>query len=153
MGKAIHWFRRDLRLSDNAALTLALEEADEVICLFVLDPKLIDKPKTSSARLAFLYSSLESLSKKLEQRGGRLIIRRGEIVPELHRVLKETRADTLYFNRDYTTYARKRDDVVERELSKAGYKVQSVKDLVMFEKDELLTGSNGIYTVYSPYKR
>lgn len=153
MGKAIHWFRRDLRLSDNSALTQALEEADEVICLFILDPKLIDKPGTSQSRLAFLYSSLAALSQKLEQSGGRLIIRQGAIVPELHRVLKESGATSLYFNRDYTTYARKRDEEVERELGEAGFKVQSVKDLVLFEKDELLTGNGGIYTVYSPYKR
>jgi len=153
LATAIHWFRRDLRLGDNLALTQALEEADQVIGLFILDPKLIDQPKVSLARLAFLYSSLEVLAKKLEKRGGRLIIRRGGIVPELLRVLKESEAKALYFNRDYTSYARKRDEGVEREIRAAGFEVHSLKDLVIFEKDELLSQSGGVYTVYSPYKR
>ncbi len=153
MTKTVHWFRRDLRLSDNAALTLALQEADEVIGLFILDPNLTDKPQTSPARLAFLYSSLAALAKKLEQHGGRLIIRRGGIGPELHRVMQESGASTLYFNRDYSPYARRRDEAIERELSAAGFSVRSVKDLVMFEKDELRTNGGGFYTVYSPYKR
>jgi deoxyribodipyrimidine photo-lyase len=153
MARAIHWFRRDLRLSDNAALTLALEEADEVIGLFILDPKLLDKPGVSQARVAFLYSSLAALAKKLEQRGGRLVIRRGMVVPELRRALKESGTSTLYFNRDYTTYARRRDEEVERELSEAGFNVKTAKDLVLFEQDELLTTTGNFYTVYTPYKR
>ncbi len=153
MTRAIHWFRRDLRLADNAALTLALAEADEVIGLFILDPKLVDNPKISQARLAFMYDSLRVLSKKLEAKGGRLIIRKGPIVPELLRVLKESQASHLYFNRDYTTYARHRDEAVEREIGEAGYTVRTAKDLVIFEKDEILTGNNSVYTIYSPFKR
>lgn len=149
----IHWFRRDLRLLDNTALAQASTDAEQVICLFILDPKLTDVPKVCEARLAFMYSSLTELATKLEKKGGRLIIRRGEPVSELRRALQETKAAALYFNRDYTSYARRRDTEVETQLTDEGFKVQSFKDLVVFEKDELLSGSNTPYTVYTPYKK
>ncbi len=153
MTTAIHWFRRDLRTLDNVALATATDQADQVIGLFVLDPKLTAAPKVCQARLAFMYSGLRELAQKLEKRGGRLIVRRGEPVAELRQALRDAQADALYFNRDYTSYAQKRDPLVEKTLSEEGFRVSSHKDLVVFEKTEILSGSNTPYTVYSPYKR
>ncbi len=150
---AVHWFRRDLRLLDNTALTRATEAAEQVVAVFVLDPRLTDGPKVCQARLAFMYSCLHELSEKLAARGGRLIIRQGEPATELHRVLHELEAEALFFNRDYTPYARRRDTAVESELLAEGYAVQSFKDLVVFEKDEVLSGANTVYTVFTPYKK
>ena len=150
---AIHWFRRDLRLQDNTALTHATQEAEQVVGLFILDPKLLDAPKVCQPRVAFMYGCLVELSEKLAKRGGRLIIRRGKPVGELRKAVQELGASHIYFNRDYTTYARKRDSQVETALSDIA-QVHTFKDLVVFEKDELLTGSGkNPYTVYTPYKR
>ncbi|HEX2914180.1 MAG TPA: deoxyribodipyrimidine photo-lyase [Chloroflexia bacterium] len=153
MAKVIHWFRRDLRLLDNTALTNATDKGQEVICLFILDPGLIEAPEVCKARLAFMYSALAELARKLEDRGGRLIIRRGEPLSELRKILKESGAKALYFNRDYTSYARHRDSQVEETLTQEGWEVNSYKDLVIFEKEELLTGNGAPYTVYTPYKK
>src|SRR5690349_20058473 len=116
MMTAIHWFRRDLRLADNTALARATAEADQVIGLFILDPNLLDNKKMCEARIAFLYQSLAELSSKLEAAGSRLIIRRGEPLEELQKLLKQSGAQKLYYNRDYTTYARKRDRQIEDAL-------------------------------------
>ncbi|OJV97199.1 MAG: hypothetical protein BGO39_19060 [Chloroflexi bacterium 54-19] len=150
---AIHWFRRDLRLHDNTALALATQNCEQVIGLFILDPTLLDNPKTCPARVGFMYSSLAELASSLADRGGRLIIRRGKPVEELRKVFRETGANRLYFNRDYTTFARKRDERVESELTKDGIEVVTCKDLVIFEKEEILNGSQAPYRIYGSYKR
>ncbi len=153
MSLAIHWFRRDLRLLDNTALTKATENADQVIGLFILDPDLTEGPAVNQARLAFLYSSLKNLAENLQKRGGRLLLRRGEPLAELGRVIQELKAEALYFNSDYTSYARRRDEEIETELKQIGCAVHPYKDLVVFEKAELLSGSNTPYTVFTPYKK
>lgn len=153
MTTAIHWFRRDLRLTDNTALARATVEADQVIGLFVLDPNLLDNKKMCEARIAFLYQSLTELAIKLEAAGSRLIVRRGNPLVELQKLLKQSGAEKLYYNRDYTTYARKRDQQIEDGLKGfAELEVISCKDLVIFEKDEILTGSGTPFKVYTPYK-
>ena len=151
--RAIHWFRRDLRLSDNLALDAALREADEVICLFVLDPRLTTGGEVSTPRLAFMYSCLEKLAANLEKYGGQLIIRQGDPAQEVERLLRESETSALYFNRDYSPFARHRDQKIEQEFTTKGFTVKTFKDLVLFEKDELLTGTGGIYTVFTPYKK
>jgi deoxyribodipyrimidine photo-lyase len=153
MTTAIHWFRRDLRLLDNTALSLATREMDEVIGLFVLDPQLLESKDTAPVRVAFLYTALRALAKSLEDKGGRLIVRRGDYATEISKLVRETGADAVYFNRDYTSYARRRDDEVTTALEKIGCTVVTAKDLVIIEKDELLTGNGNPYTVYTPFKR
>ena len=54
---AIWWIRRDLRMSDNQALAAALHQAEVVIPVFILDPKLLESPLVSQQRLAFLFQS------------------------------------------------------------------------------------------------
>jgi deoxyribodipyrimidine photo-lyase len=153
MKKAVFWFRRDLRLSDNTGLTLATREAEEVICLFVLDSYLIEGKDVAQSRLAFLYSCLADLAKNLADKGGRLIIRKGDTETEITKVLTEANAEALYFNHDYTPYARKRDGRLEQNLIQRGYVVKTTKDIVVFEKDEILTANATAYTVFTPYKR
>jgi deoxyribodipyrimidine photo-lyase len=151
--RSIYWFRRDLRLQENTALNLALRESQEVICLFVLDPTIIDNVNAGEARLSFLFSSLENLAWELEKYGSRLIIRQGEPLQELTKLMQESKSSTLYFNRDYSPFARKRDEKIERELHAQGYTVKTAKDLVIFEKAEIVAGSSTPYTVFTPYKR
>lgn len=151
--RAIHWFRRDLRLSDNSALAQALAENSEVIPVFILDPRLTEAKGQSEARLAFMYAALASLDQNLQQHGSRLIVRRGDPVHELRKLLQESQSQALYFNRDYTPFANKRDTAVTTELGSAGFTVKAFKDLVIFEQRELLTGANQPYTIYTPYKR
>ncbi len=148
--RAVHWFRRDLRLSDNIALDMALKEADEVICLFILDSRLLE---TSPSRTAFLYSCLRSLDESLQKQGGRLILRQGDPKRELEKLLREGKASTLYFNRDYSPFALRRDAEIEKGLTEQGFTVKTAKDLVIFEEQEILTGSNEPYNVFTPYKK
>ena len=84
MKTAIWWIRRDLRLTDNQALAKALAQADEVLPVFVLDPHILNRPTTGSARVAFMLGGLRQLDASLHQLGSRLVVRRG--VREMRRL-------------------------------------------------------------------
>src|SRR4051812_29967903 len=77
MSTAVVWFRRDLRLHDHPALVAALREHDEVVPLFVLDPRLIGGRFRSANRTQYLLDCLTALDGELRERGSRLVVRGG----------------------------------------------------------------------------
>ncbi len=147
----IHWFRRDLRLGDNTALRAALQTTQPVIPLFVLDPVLLKGERFSPSRMAFLLQGLVALDNGLKNHGTRLLVRLGKPQIILHDMIRETGASALYANRDYTPYAVKRDHEIAELL---GIPVYLSDDLVLHAPgQELLTGSNKPYTVFTPFKK
>jgi deoxyribodipyrimidine photo-lyase len=116
MSRAVVWFRRDLRLGDNPAVDAALEASDELVPLFVWDPRLLDASVASSRRRAQLEAALVALDAELRERGARLVIRRGdprEVVPQ---VAHEAGAASVHAAQDFTPYARSRDAAVGRTV-------------------------------------
>ncbi|MEY4422657.1 MAG: hypothetical protein RL581_1195, partial [Actinomycetota bacterium] len=97
------WFRRDLRLGDNPALLAAIENSDEIVPLFILDPKLIKQ--AGNKRLAYLANSLRSLDESL---GGKLHIVAGDQVE----VLKSYNAAEVHISKEYEPYGAARDQRV-----------------------------------------
>lgn len=152
--RVIHWFRRDLRLLDNTALIAACTASvGDVIPLFVLDDTLLRGADVAPARVRFLLDSLQELDNALRQRGAQLVIRRGDSVTELLWAARQTDARAVYFNRDYTPLARRRDVRAEQHLRAAGYDVITHKDLLVHEPDEVYSKEGKPYTVFTPYKR
>lgn len=152
--RIVHWFRRDLRLADNTALMTAVtDSAGDVVPLFVLDDDLLKGKHIAPARVAFMLDCLRQLDAPLREMGSQLIVRRGKPEAEVLRLAQETGADAVYFNRDYTPASRARDQRVTDALHAGGIHVESYRDLVVFEEDELLTGEGRPYTVFTPYKR
>ena len=149
--RVVHWFRNDLRLHDNAALGAAAR-GDELIPLFVLDRALLTRVHVSPPRRRFLADSLASLAANLAHHGSRLIVRVGNPHTEVARLLDETRADRLTFNRDYTPYARRRDAAVRAAAAKRGVAVDDHKDRVVFEHDEIRTQAGGGFVVFTPFR-
>ncbi len=150
----IHWFRRDLRLADNTALNAAIRDSSgAVIPTFVLDDALLKGRDVAPVRVQFMLDSLRALDDALRRLGSRLIVLRGDPAAELYRLAQMTGAEAVYFNRDYTPAARRRDRRVSEALRADGVRVESFKDLVIFEEDELLTASGQPYTVFTPYKK
>ena len=150
---ALHWFRCDLRISDNAALHAASTEADVVIPLFIFDSRILSAPDTGSPIVGFMIECLASLEKEIATAGGRLIFRRGHVEDEMRAVLRETGVTALYFNRDYEPEARKRDAAVEKLARSLGVEVNSFKDGVIHEPDEILKPDGQPYRVFTPYSR
>ncbi|MRR30575.1 deoxyribodipyrimidine photo-lyase, partial [bacterium] len=83
----IWWIRRDLRLTDNPALTAAMEAGPSVVPVFILDPRLLAKPAVK--RQAFLFNGLRALAQDLEALGSGLIVRQGDPAIELPRLAAE----------------------------------------------------------------
>ncbi len=154
MNTAMVWFRRDLRIHDNAALWHALKAARRVHCVFVFDSDILDAlPDKTDRRVEFIHASVGALRRTLESRGGGLHILAGSprhLIPEL---AAELGAMTVYAARDYEPAAVERDAWVAERLTKAGRRLELVKDQVIFEADEILTAAGTPYHVFSPFKR
>ncbi len=149
----IHWFRRDLRLWDNTALHHAAKTKSPVVPVYILSDWKGSHSWTGPNRQQFLCGSLQSLAGGLRELGGKLIIRRGPPVPELRKLIKECRASAVYFNTDPDPFGKS----VERELrqlcGELGIGCHGHADVSLHGPDEVLTGQNLPYKVFTPYSR
>ena len=150
---ALFWFRRDLRLTDNAGLYHALKSARRVHCVFVFDREILDAlPSTRDRRVEFIRDSVAALKQALRDKGGELIVRHAratEIIPALARQLA---VDAVFTNEDYEPAAIARDQQVRKALGEHGVGFHAFKDSVIFARDEVLTQAGGTYSVFTPYK-
>ncbi|MBX3026150.1 deoxyribodipyrimidine photo-lyase [bacterium] len=149
--RVVHWFRNDLRLHDNTALHAAAR-GDELIPLFVLDPALLARAHVSPPRRRFLAACLSSLAANLAHHGAPLVVRVGDPATEVGRLLDESRADRLVFNRDTTPYARRRDAAVRAVARARDVVVEEHGDRVVFEAEAIRSQSGGGFTVFTPYR-
>ena len=150
--RTVCWLRSDLRLDDNRALCDAAASASELAVLFVLDERLLASDRTGAPRVRFLLDCLERLGADLAARGSRLVLRRGDPVGEIGRVLDETRAERIVWNRDYSPFAKARDAAALAAAAKRGVRAESFKDRVAYESGEVLTKEGRPFAVYTPYR-
>lgn len=154
MKKSVFWFRRDLRLDDNAGLYQALKESHQVIPIFIFDSKILSQVQNrSDARVDFIYSNLVKLKSDLQNKGSDLLVYHGDPIEIVPLLIRDHNAEALYFNHDYEPYPLKRDGHISNELKSKGVAVYSFKDQVVFEKKEILTQKGQPYTVFTPYKK
>lgn len=149
----IHWFRRDLRLSDNTALHRATTESEKVLPVYISSDWTGEHHWTGAGRQAFLCGCLDSLSKNVEHAGGRLIFRRGDAVEELRALVDESEAEAIYLNRDVDPHGREVEKRVRELCREKGIDFHDFQDAVLHEEDEVLTNSGSPYKVYTPYSR
>ncbi len=153
MKTVIHWFRRDLRVSDNTALSEAARRAEQVIPVFIFEEAFRTGPDVGAARVAFLLQSVDALRKELAELGHTLVIRCGkseEILPEL---AKAAGASAVFANKRYEPYAQHRDERITSALLNAGVGFELFKDAVVWEETEILTQAGNPYTVFTPYSK
>ncbi|MFP4038414.1 MAG: cryptochrome/photolyase family protein [Candidatus Nanohaloarchaea archaeon] len=146
---AIAWIRRSMREHDNTALVEASKEHDKVIPFYVVDENYFEKADLGYPRVKFWHDALENFREDLQEDGKNLVVRKGDPFEELQKIVEETGAEKVYFNRDYSGYARERDEKV-RGLDA---EIESFKDLVMFEKDEILTNDGAPYQTFTYYAK
>ncbi|AZN37082.1 cryptochrome/photolyase family protein [Iodobacter ciconiae] len=147
------WFRRDLRLFDHAALYHALKASREVIAVFIFDTAILNGLSKEDRRVAFIWHSLQQLKAALIEQGSDLLIRHGSASNEIPRLAKEFKAAAVYCNHDYEPEAIARDLSVAEQLATNNCHFYSFKDQVIFEKDEVLSKTGNMYSVFTPYKR
>ncbi len=151
----IFWFRRDLRLTDNAGLFAALSSEYNVLPIFIFDNDILDKlDKKSDIRISFIIEALNQLNKKLIERGTSLLVLQGKPLNVFHDLIKKYNIKGVYTNEDYEPYGIKRDnEIVELLKSNNGITLFSFKDHVIFSNDNLLSGVGKSYTVFTPYSK
>ena len=154
----VFWFRRDLRLSDNAGLYHALKTASEqgvrVLPLFIFDRTILDElPSKRDRRVEFIHHALTDVQKELQTYHSSLIVRYGFPIEVWEQLLREYRIQAVFTNHDYEPYSTRRDEAVGKLLAAHGVEFQTFKDTVIFEKNEVLTADDRPYTVFTPYSR
>lgn len=149
----IHWFRRDLRLTDNTALHHAANAAEQVISVYILSDWKEEHGWTGPNRQHFLCGSLESLAKNLEALDSRLILRCGRADQELEKLITETQAEAVYFNRDYDPYGRAMEKKLQAMCERLGVACHGYDDRVLHPPETVLTGSEQPYRVFTPYSK
>ena len=150
MSTAIWWVRRDLRLTDNQALTAALQHGENIVPVFVVDPALLNSPYVNERRCAFLFGGLRRLAAALEARGGRLIVRHGHPAEELAALCRTVEVSAVYAEQDYSPYAVARDARVAHALP---VPFHLTGGLTVRAPSETLKDDGTPYTVYTPYSR
>lgn len=150
----IHWFRRDLRLTDNHGLFRALSELGNVLPLFILDTGILDRLEDrSDRRVELIHRSLLKLKGELEQRGGTLLVKQGT-PEEIWRELTERyEIGAVTANHDHEPYAVQRDQNIYKLLAEKGIPFRTFKDISIFERSEVMKEDGGPYTVFTPYSR
>ena len=152
LDQALVWFRRDLRLDDQAALYHALRQARRVFCVFVLDTAILDALPRADRRVQFILQALQRLDAQLRAQGGALIVRHAPAAEEIPRLAAELGVQAVFANHDDEPQALARDAAVAQALAAQGRAWHSFKDHVIFERSELLTGAGKPYAVFTPYK-
>ena len=153
LGRALVWFRRDLRDFDHAALYHALRDARAVYCAFVFDREILDAlPTRADRRVEFIRESLLELDAALRARGGALIVRHDPAREAIPRLAAELRIEAVFANHDYEPAAIARDEAVGVELERRGVAFRTFKDQVILERDEVLTRARKPFSVFTPYK-
>jgi len=150
----IFWFRRDMRLYDNAGLCHALKNGIDVKPIFIFDTQILDKlDDKHDARVEFIHDTLTKLKKQLGEMGSSLDVYYGNPVDIWKELSKDEKLKGVYANRDYETYAKERDQQVQAILEAQDKSLYTYKDHVIFEGDEVLKDDGDPYVVFTPYKR
>jgi len=149
----LFWFRRDLRLEDNAGLYAALNESFPVLPIFIYDTSILGKLPKIDARLDFIHSSIALLQKQLELKGKSMVTVKGEPLEVMGQLIESYAVQKVITNRDYEPYARERDSNMASFLESKGIAFETHKDHVMFEKSEVTKDDGLPYKVYTPYSR
>ncbi|WP_371530823.1 DNA photolyase family protein [Streptomyces sp. NBC_01283] len=154
MTVSIVLFTSDLRLHDNPALRAALNEADRIVPLFVYDDGLRATGFAVPNRRAFLADCLEDLDSGLRKRGGHLVVRSGDVVDEVRRVVKETGAERLHVAAGVSRFAARREERLRAALDDTDCEL-AVHDAVVtaVAPGEVLPAGKDHYAVFTPYYR
>jgi deoxyribodipyrimidine photo-lyase len=146
------WFRRDLRLEDNAGLYHALRADKPVLAVFIFDTDISGELPQDDHRIGFIYQSLSSINQEMEKRGSSLLVTKGKPVDVWKQLITQYDIETVFTNHDYEPYAIRRDAEIKELLGQEGIGFLTFKDQVIFEKSEVVKADGKPYTVFTPFK-
>ncbi len=148
MTRAIMWFRRDLRLTDNSAVLAALAEHSDVIPVFVVDPHLMKN--AGAPRVAYMCDALAALNASM---GGALVFRHGDPVDVIVELAKELDAADVYIARDFAPYGRRRDIEIAERLVSQGRRLRGVGSPYAVAPGRVMKDDGTSYSVFTPFSK
>lgn len=151
MTPIILWFRKDLRLTDNPALTAAVEDGSPILPLYILEEDANNLWPLGNAQRWWLHHSLSQLNEAFLKLGGQLFFKRGNPQEILEELVKTVRAKEVYWNRCYEPYALQRDNYIKENLQSLDVKVKGFKGNLLFEPWEVLNKQGTAFKVYTPF--
>ena len=150
----IFWFRRDLRLFDNAALYHALKSAKPVIPIFIFDRNILDNLEDKKdRRVAFIFNAISEIQQDLVKLGSALEVYYGYPEKIFRQLTKKYAIETVFANHDYEPYATERDNNIRKLLKETNALLRTSKDQVIFEKNEILKADGTPYTIFTHYRK
>lgn len=148
------WFRRDLRLHDNAALYHALKQGNPVIPVFIFDKNILnDLEDKRDRRVEFIHTALTAMNEQLKQHQASLQVWHSTPQHAFEQLLEKYTIEKVFANEDYEQYAIDRDDAIANLLQQHHVQLLLYKDQVIFAKDEVLKDDGSPYTVFTPYSK
>jgi deoxyribodipyrimidine photo-lyase len=149
MKKAIYWFRQDLRLSDNPALSAAASDS-EILPVYILDDVNAGEYFMGAASRSWLHHSLIALNKQLK---GKLKVYKGDPTNILLEIAKNDSVDSIYWNRCYEPWQISRDKNIKKLFEEHNIAVNSYNGSLLWEPWEVLKQDKTPYKVFTPYYR
>ncbi len=150
----IFWFRRDLRLEDNAGLYAALKEGLPVLPIFIFDKNILSElSDKADSRVSFIHTTLIELEEKLQQKGSTLQVMYDTPENAFKKITDQYTVNAVFTNNDYEQYAIQRDNKIKTLLQQKDISFHGFKDQVVFEKTEVVKDDGKPYTVFTPYSR
>lgn len=150
----IFWFRRDLRLHDNAGLSKALSSGYKVLPIFIFDPEILDQLEDKKdRRVDYIHQALQYINHELQKVGSSLKTYYSSPEKVFQDIVQEYDVAAVFCNNDYEPSAIKRDQSIEQFLKSKSISFTSVKDQVIFEKNDVLKADHTPYTVFTPYSK
>ncbi len=150
----LFWFRRDLRLEDNAGLYYALKKGLPVLPIFIFDKNILDKLEDKKdGRVEFIHQAILNLNEQLKEFGSSINVFHSTPENVFNKFVKEYDIECVYTNHDYEPYANERDVAVKEFLINNKIEFKTYKDQCIFEKDEVVKDDGKPYTIFTPYSR
>ncbi|MBW4633873.1 MAG: deoxyribodipyrimidine photo-lyase, 8-HDF type [Iphinoe sp. HA4291-MV1] len=148
----LFWHRRDLRICDNTGLAAARKQSSKVVGVFCLDPNILERDDVAPARVTYMIGSLQSLQKRYAQAGSQLLILHAHPTPAIPELAVALGARAVFWNWDVEPYSQERDRAVMEALKEKGIQfLEKNWDQLLHSPEEIRTGSNQPYTVYTPF--
>ncbi|HMF70839.1 MAG TPA: deoxyribodipyrimidine photo-lyase [Flavitalea sp.] len=150
----LYWFRRDLRLHDNAGLYYALKSGVPVVPVFIFDRNILDDlEEKADRRVTFIHKAITKMQENLVSKGSTMEVHYGTPINVFKELLTKYKVEDIYTNHDYEPYAKDRDDEIKKLLINNNIGFYTYKDQVIFDKDEILKENGRPYTVFTPYSK
>ncbi len=157
--KAILWFRNDLRLHDNEALTEAIQKADKILPVYIFDERVFNGKttfgfeKTAEFRTKFIIESVSDLQKSLRKLGSDLILRVGKPEEEIYKIAKEIRSNWVFCNRERTSEEIQVQDQLEKKLWSLGQEIKYSRGKMLYHTADLPFPVSQVPDVFTNFRK